>query len=163
MAEPNIHQIEETMRKVNKRSWMRFYIFLALILVLWVTTYYVTQRGFNFITQKVNVIDTLVVDQSALIKSKDSTIADLVGLNKILLERVSKDSAKLASMGAVRPAPSPTQAADVGRIREKLRLRELEQRRQDSLIELRKKQIKIDPELNNNLNNIDIRQQQMKK
>lgn len=163
MAEPNIHQIEETMRKVNKRSWMRFYIFLALILVLWVTTYYVTQRGFNFITQKVNVIDTLVVDQSALIKSKDSTIADLVGLNKILQERITKDSAKLASIGAIRPAPNPVQAADVGRIREKLRLRELEQRRQDSLIELRKKQIKIDPELNNNLNNIDIRQQQMKK
>lgn len=163
MAEPNIQHIEESLKNANKRSWMRFYIFLGLILVLWVTTYIITKGEFNFITKKVNVIDTLVIDQSALIKSKDSTINDLVGLNKILQERVSKDSAKLASLGAVRPAPNPTQAADVVRIKEKLRLRELEQRRQDSLIKLRKQQYEINISNSNNLNNIDIRQEQIKK
>jgi hypothetical protein len=163
MAEPNIQHIEDSLRKANKRSWMRFYIFLALILVLWVSTYIITKGEFNFITKKVNVIDTLVIDQSALIKSKDSTINDLVGLNKILQERVSKDSAKLASMGAVRPTPNPTQVADVVRIKEKLRLRELEQRRQDSLIKLRKEQYQINISNSNNLNNIDIRQEQIKK
>lgn len=163
MAEPNIQQIEESFRKAQKRSWMRFYIFLALILVLWVTTYVVTKGEFNFITQKVNVIDTLVIDQSALIKSKDSTISDLIGLNKLLQERVSKDSAKLASMGAARPAPNPTQVADVVRIKEKLRLRELEQRRQDSLIKLRKEQYQINIPASNSIRNIDVRQEQTTK
>lgn len=163
MAEPNIQLIEESLRKANKRSWMRFYIFLAFILALWVTTYIVTKGEFNFITKKVNVIDTLVIDQSALIKSKDSTINDLVGLTKILQERVSKDSAKLAAMGAARPSPNPTQVADVVRIKEKLRLRELEQRRQDSLIRLRKEQYQINVPLGNNIKNIDVRQQQMTK
>lgn len=163
MAEPNVQHIEESLRKANKRSWMRFYIFLGFILALWVTTYIVTKGEFNFITKRVNVIDTLVIDQSALIKSKDSTITDLVGLNKLLQERVSKDSAKLASMGAARPAPNPTQVADVVRIKEKLRLRELEQRRQDSLIKLRKEQYEINIPLSNNPKNIDMRQQQMAK
>jgi len=163
MAEPNVQHIEESLRKANKRSWMRFYIFLGFILALWATTYIVTKGEFNFITKKINVIDTLVIDQSALIKSKDSTIDDLTGLNKMLLERVSKDSAKLASLGAVRPTPSPAQVEDVARIKEKLRLRKLEQIRQDSLIKLRKEQYQISIPLSNNPKNIDMRQQQMTK
>jgi hypothetical protein len=76
--------------------------------------------------------------------------------------RISQDSVRLASLGAVRPTPNPTQVADVIKLKEKLRIRELEQRRQDSLIKLRKEQYQINAPFDKNT--IDVRQhQQIKK
>ncbi|MEP7235226.1 MAG: hypothetical protein ABI778_08020 [Ignavibacteriota bacterium] len=135
MPEINYDQLEESLRRAHKKSLGRFIMFLAFVLILWIGTYFATKGQFSFFTKKIAVTDTLVVDQSAALQSKDSTIAQLLFLDSVLTDSIRRISAKIS-----RPliAPPPDKTVDQTSILQKqIANRRVEQRKRDSLLEIK--------------------------
>src|SRR5437667_10839542 len=90
MPDLNYEQLEQSLRRAHRRSLGRFLIFLGFVLVLWIATYIVTKGQFSFFTKKIAVTDTLVIDQSEALRSKDSTIDDQQKLIAVLKDSLHK-------------------------------------------------------------------------
>jgi len=81
--------LEAQLSRAHRKSWLRFFIFLAFVLALWITTYVVTQGKFSIFTKKIAVIDTLVINQDSALASRDSIIADQARLIKLLQSNIN--------------------------------------------------------------------------
>ncbi len=76
MSNLNLEQVEAQLKASRKRSKRRFLIFITLILAIWGGTYLYTKGEFTFFTKKIAVRDTIVVDQTAAINTRDQIIAE---------------------------------------------------------------------------------------
>lgn len=164
MAEPNIQQIEESFRKAQRRSWLRFTIFMVVIIGLWVATYIITEGKFSLVrTETIREVETkVIVPQDSQIISKDSSIAALRRINRSLEDEVKGFKEKLAAKG-VTVERTPDRTAELAKLKDKLRKQEEAQRYQDSIIRSRKQQYEQSIIQQKNIYNQDMRQQQMTK
>ena len=135
MSELNYEQLEQSLRRAHKRSLGRFLIFLGFVLVLWIATYVVTKGQFSFFTKKIAVTDTLVIDQSSALKSKDSTIDDQQKLIVVLKDSLQRITRKISAPQI--PATTPKRIDETIILQNQIANRRREQRMRDSLLEIK--------------------------
>jgi ABC-type anion transport system duplicated permease subunit len=142
MANINYDEIERTLAKARKRSWLRFLLFLGFILALWIATYVITKGQFTLFTKKIAVTDTLVIDQSAALAGRDSTITDLKKLAKVLKDSLSKMAAYVPEPVRRKweERPVDEQNDQVNKLQMQILKRDSSQVRRDNIIRIRREQ-----------------------
>ena len=135
MPNLNLEQVEAQLKASRKRSKRRFLIFITLILAIWGATYFYTKGELTFFTKKIAVRDTIVVDQTAAINTRDQIIAEQAKLITLLEDSIVKVSSKIA-----RPTATPVKNYEAERLAAQIRLREIERRKRDSILLSRREQ-----------------------
>lgn len=130
--------VEAELRKAHRRSWLRFFLFLGFVLVLWISTYVITKGQFSIFTRKIAVVDTLVINQDSAIAARDSVIADQRRLINVLQKSINHTDKNIPPPEA---SPATVLRADTIRIlNQRILHRNIELRVRDSITNIKKQE-----------------------
>ncbi|MDP4218847.1 MAG: hypothetical protein Q8916_05525 [Bacteroidota bacterium] len=131
-------EIIASLKRSHRRSWLRFFIFLGFVLVLWISTYVITKGQFSIFSRKIAVVDTLVINQDSAMAARDSIIADQRRLINVLQKSQAHPDNGVPPVAA---GPSAALRSDTIRmLNQRILHRNLELKVRDSVTNVKRKE-----------------------
>lgn len=131
---PNIdlEQVEASLKAAKRKSQRRGLLFILAIVLVWGATYWYTKGEFRFFSKKIEVVDTLVIVQTAELDSLRQINRGKDTLISLLGDSLQKLNAALTKYTGKQTAAQVDNRAS--RLLAELRRQELERKRREQIL-----------------------------